>query len=277
MFSKHKLLALVFIVILFIVFFPQEIFAASSVSISSFPSSVIAGEEFNIIFGASGLNPDTQYNMKALGGSSFTEVDAWNSSWLQQNASWSSMPEFSSNFEGSASATTKARFDLDIASGSKELKIRIRKVGVDPYYDSPVVNLSVTAVTPTPTPAPTDTPTPTPTPTSTPIPTSTPTKTPTPTPTLVKTVTLTPTAKPTVFSTSSLAGEENDSEEVVLGLRNELVSSDNSTRPADLMEKKKFPLLPFILISAGILCIGGAGTVLLKSGLKNKHEDQEDN
>lgn len=175
---KH-ILSILFLFLLLLLF-PKSVFATPLISISSFPSSVIIGEEFDVVFDTSSLDPSAQYYMKALGGISFLEVDTWNSSWFQQNATWTSMPIFSSNSEGSASVTIKIRFNPSTVDGSKELKIRIRKVGDSTNYDSPTVNLSVIAVTSTPTPTEsitvTETPTATPTPTSTQTPTPTPAK-----------------------------------------------------------------------------------------------------
>ncbi len=245
-----KVLKCIVVFLLLFFFFPQKALAAVDVSIVSFPQSVIAGQEFNVAFDTSGLTPETKYNAKALGGNNFTEVDTWNSSWLQQNASWSSMPEFSSNLEGSASVSIKARFDSSTASGNKELKIRIRKLGVDPYYDSSVVNVSVTEATPTPTPTLTPTATPTSTPTSTPTKTSTPTATPTKTPT--PTPTKSPTPKPTPLQSPS-----GQAEELVLGIQN------STSTPG-----KKFPVFPVILIVAGFLCIAGAVFFFIKNNVK---------
>ena len=263
-----KKFPVIFFLLLFFIF-PSEIFAASSVSIFSFPSSAIAGEEFNIIFNASGLNPDTQYNTKALGGSSFTEVDTWNFSWLQQNASWSNMPEFSSNFEGSASATVKARFDSDTVSGSKELKIRIRKIGVDPYYDSPVVGLSVTAVTPTPTPSPTPSPTTASTATSTSKPTSTPTSTP------IKSPTPKPTSTPRETTSGQATSEEMTTpQSFVLGLEDK-TAGDEASESAK--EEKSFSLLPIVFIVAGLVCIGAALYLVFKKSKAYNEKSEENN
>lgn len=232
---------------LFLLLIPNVVSAAPVVSIDTFPPSAIAGVEFDVVFSASGLEPSTNYNSKALGGESFNQVDTWNSSWLQQNASWSSMPEFSSNPEGTASASVKARFESSTSSGAKEFKIRIRKLNTDPYYDSSAVNISVTAVTPSPTAVPA-----TSVPTASPAPTVTPTKTPTPIPTK------TPTSKPT---TPPNPEPEILGEEITL----EPETSKPSSTPEGL-PKKNFPILPITLVASGIGMIGFAVYNLVRAG-----------
>lgn len=250
--------------LLFVFASVSKIFAAPNVIISSFPSSVIAGEEFNICFDATDLSPNMQYNAKALGGNNFTEVDTWNSSWLQQNASWSSMPEFSSDSEGKISTTVKARFEPETASDVKELKIRIRKISTDPYYDSSVINISVAAPTPTPTPTPTNTPAPTDKPDNTPVPTSGPTSTPKPTvvPTIKK---LTPTLTPKPTGEESAHDEESSSDGLFLGASD---SAENTASPSAAPEPKiKSPIhpVPIIITSLGVLLmIAGSSPYLIQ-------------
>lgn len=77
--SKKKLLFLIF---LFPYFLPGRLFAAPSLIITTYPLSVIAGQEFDVTFSASDLVPSTTYYAKSLGGEGLTEVDTWNSSWL---------------------------------------------------------------------------------------------------------------------------------------------------------------------------------------------------
>ena len=147
---------------------------AVSVSNLSAPTSVTSGEEFNVSFDGTDLVPGTAYYAKALGGESFTKVDTWNSSWLQQNSAWSGMPVFTSNAVGSISATLKARFEQDTSSGGKEFKVRIKKTDVSGNYDSEIVSISVTAVTPSPSPSPVQSSTASPTSIPSPTKTSTP-------------------------------------------------------------------------------------------------------
>jgi hypothetical protein len=255
-----KLLFLILIFSFFI--FPKVIFAAPTISITSFPSSVTAGDEFNIEFSATGLNPSAQYSMKARGGNNLTEADTWNSAWLNDNDVWSSMPVFTSDPEGSASATLKARFGPTTLSGQKDLVIRIRGTT---NYDSPAVSVSVTAATPTPTP--TDTPTPTPNPTSPPTttPTSTPVKTLTPTPKpTIELVTTDPTPEPEVQGVQD--AQSGDSMNL-LGTASASAATTDSGGP---------PVIPIILISCGGIFVVGAGLALAKKG-KSEYNLKDEN
>jgi hypothetical protein len=110
---------------------------------------------------------------------------------------------------------------------------------------------------PTPTPSPTSTPTPTPTSTPTPTPTAT------PTPTSTATKTPTPTAKVTVKPTVE-AEKTEDTENVVLGLRDELQKETPTPTLVASEQKKKLPLGAVILIVMGIGLVGGSGFVLLR-------------
>ncbi|KKT49671.1 MAG: hypothetical protein UW41_C0003G0038 [Candidatus Collierbacteria bacterium GW2011_GWC2_44_18] len=151
-------------------YFPLVVLATPVVTVSSFPPSVVAGEKFSPSFNISGLSLSSSYFMKALGGNSFSEVDTWNSSWLQQNADWTSMPSFTSDSDGNAQTTIECRFDPATATGSKEFKVRIRKADIATNYDSSPVTVSVLDATPTVSPTATPT-TKTPTLTQSPSPT----------------------------------------------------------------------------------------------------------
>ena len=115
-------------------------------------------------------------------------------------------------------------------------------------------------------------PTPTPTPTSTPTPTPTPTLTPTPTPT--STPTKKPTPKPSPKEEIVLESEDSSSDQV-LGLREQL----KTLEPEESEEnpKKKFPVLPVILIIFGAGLMGFAGYTLFKKmkteGYNNQSEE----
>lgn len=173
------------------VFACTSIRAEPQISVTSFPSTANAGQEFEIGFSAVGLSVGSSYYIKGLGGENFTEVDTWNSGWFQQNAAWVSMPTFDSGSDGSPSATFKVRFDEEAASGTKDFKVRIKKSDSDgPNFDSSIVSISVSALPPTPsaTPMRSSSPSLVPTPTATHflsvLPTKRPTKTPTPSPTI---------------------------------------------------------------------------------------------
>lgn len=102
--------------------------------------------------------------------------------------------------------------------------------------------------TPTPTPSPTPTENPTPTPTKTPSPT--PTKTPKPTPTK------------TPIPTDTLASESS-----VLGIRESLPETPDPTPDAG-NDKEKLPVLPFILIFAGLCFIAVPIFSIIRNGKK---------
>lgn len=219
--------------------------ASETLNISSFPTSKNAGEEFDINFTAIGLTSSASYYMKGLGGNttttSFTEIDTWNNGWVQQNGSWVSMPTFSANAEGSASATLKVRFDPNVATNNKDFKLRIRKTDSDINIDSNIVGISVTAVTPSPTS----------------VPTATPTKTPSPAPTAAPTtkpVVKTATPKPTQTSEPT---EETKIEEAIS--TNIEVTQTSTPEPLVLgenIEKKKVPIIAYVFIVLGLGFLG---------------------
>jgi hypothetical protein len=125
-----------------------------------------------------------------------------------------------------------------------------------------------------PTPTPTETPAPTQAPTATPTPSST--KTPTPKPTVQVTT------KPSATSTKPPLAESTPAEDLVLGLRDQMKTTEPASTEA---VKKDFSLpsviLPAILILGGAVCMGVPGYMFFKktrSGYTNKSdESSEDN
>ncbi|MFZ5933133.1 MAG: lamin tail domain-containing protein [Patescibacteria group bacterium] len=115
-----------------------------------------------------------------------------------------------------------------------------------------------------PTPTPTPTPSPTPTPTPTPIPTKSPTSTPT------KTSTPKPISTPEVV----LSNEENDSNELVLGLREQLKESEEKEEVSEKKEEKKFPYFAIVIMLLGLVLMGGAGYMLHRN-LKYNNDSEE--
>lgn len=248
--------------VLFFVF-PPSIYATTQVSIDSFQNTIVAEQGFDVYFSATGLDSGASYYVKALGGNNFTEADTWNnntSNWLQQNASWTNMPDFTANNEGSASATIKTRFEKE-AVGSKEFKLRIRKINVTPNIDSDVVIISVSAASPDPTSTPTESPTDTPSPT--PIPTST--QTPTPRPTVKAAATKRP---------IKLTFDTDDSEDSILGLREGLAPSPTGTPEPEV--GRKFPWSSLFFILGGIGFMGFAGFSFLKQRQKGYNDENGD-
>ena len=110
--------------------------------------------------------------------------------------------------------------------------------------------------------------TPTSTPTATPTPTPTPTKTPTPTPTKK------PTPKPSPKEEIVLESQTSNSDQV-LGLREQLKTLE--PEGGEESPKKKFPVLPVILIIFGAGLMGFAGYTLFKKmkteGYNNQSEE----
>ena len=231
----YKLLIVLILILSSGIILTTDANAGGKVEIINFSQSIIAGNEFEVGFKAEGLDINSEYNIKGLGGENFTEVDTWNNDWLQQNAAWVSMPTFLSN-DGSPSGTLKLRFD-STSSGTKDLKVRIKKSGSDSSnIDSPTVSVSVTAATPSPTPVTTTQPTKTPSPTS--VPTLSPTSTPSPT--------QKPTPKPSAGSTPEVLAENT--------FYSDTASLSPSPTPA-ASETKKFPFLALVLIFAGVILI----------------------
>jgi hypothetical protein len=107
--------------------------------------------------------------------------------------------------------------------------------------------------TPTPEPSATPNPTSTPEPTSTPKPTPTVQKTPTPKPTIKATATkkVVPTQSPVAIK------QGEDSDEVILGLRNQL--SITPTENPGEESNRKFPFPAILMIVGGISFMGAAG------------------
>ncbi|MCX6705506.1 MAG: lamin tail domain-containing protein [Candidatus Woesebacteria bacterium] len=115
-------------------------------------------------------------------------------------------------------------------------------------------------------PTPTPSPTPTHTPTATPNPTATPTKTPS-TSLRTNSPTPTPTKSPTPGATTSTSPPTSTPEELVLGIQNS-TSSPSASPEEEVIDKKKFPVFPIILIVTGFLCIAGAVFFFIKNNVK---------
>lgn len=226
--------------------------AASELVISLGQNSVVAGNEFQINLSPSGLDPLTNYYIKALGGVEFYEVQTFNTNWLSWNGSWSDMPQFTSP-DASASATpisVKARFKGDTSAGSKEVKVRIRKTAEDTNIDSNVVTMSVEA---TPTPSPTATPSPSPTASPTPSPTATATPTPKPTPKPTKSPTPLPSATP---SPTPIEIGKATSTPTVLGV-DDSESTSGPTTP--------LPVPAIVMIGVGVVFTALAGASIWRA------------
>lgn len=209
------------------------------VSITTFPSSITAGQEFEVSYQGTGLELNQNYNIKGLGGENFTEVDTWNNEWFQQNAAWASMPVFGSGADGSPSGTLKVRFDSETQSGAKDFKIRIKKSdSSDTNIDSLPVSISVSALPPTSTPESAHTS----------VPTLTPMSTPTSIPTVLKTSSPRPAATPKT-QTPEVLGE------TVLD-----PTSLPTVTPLKKVENRNQSNFPFIAVVLVIIGLGFVGT-----------------
>ena len=264
---KSFIKILVYIVI-FVSFYilPTSIFSAPEIIINTYPMSIIAGQVFDVNFSVLGLPSNTNYYSKSIGGIDFEEVDTWNINWLQQNDAWTSMPTFTSDSEGSASASIKSRFAMTTLGGSKEYKIRIRKIDSSTNNDSPSVNILVTTPLPTPTQTATATSTPTTTAASTSIPTKTATATPIKTATTKPTTTATPTEKPT---------DEPESENKINLTETDIkVKTSPEGIVAGATTTKKSPLLSILFIISGVGFLG-YGSYLIYNGRSDINRDKK--
>lgn len=221
--------------------------AASPFTINSYPTSVVSGKKFVVLFSGAGLSPNTNYNVKALGGDSQTEADTWSdseSNWLQQNTAWVKMPVFTTNSEGSASGSIKARFE-ESSSGPKDFFLRAQKTGSSEQVNTDHVTIIVSQGTPSPSP----TASPSPTTTDTPAPTYRPTPHPTP-------------------------STPDTSESDVLAARNELYTPTPSESPSPSPEAASEgpPVLPVVFIVGGLGFLGAGSYPFIKRKLAKYNE-----
>jgi hypothetical protein len=241
-----KFLIKIFVILLCLLFTPNIVLAAASISITNLPSSITAYEGFDISINATNLDAGANYYIKSSAGDGSHDVETWTtktSEWLALDAQWEKMSEFTAN-ESTTSASVKARFKRDI-SGDKQIKVVVRKVGTTTDYDSNLKTINVLAATPEPTQESTSTPSPSPTPTPTKSPTPKPTKTPTPIPT----------------KTPDILGKETENPDRNL-LSADDIRLDISPSPAALIKSNKLSSIPpysLIIVASGIIFLGLAG------------------
>lgn len=264
MFNKIPKFLSIFFLCLFLL--AKNVYSSPLVEIVSYPSSAIGGEEFQVSFNTISLTANSSYYSKSISVDSDYDVQTWSnktSSWLNYNSSWDDMPEFTSNSEGSASATLKIRFKSDINSGIKNIKVRIRKTNSSSNDDSLSILLPVTAATsaPSPTPDPEETESPTSTPTTTLTPTSTSTSIKTPTP------------KPTKISTPEPT--EGVKIEGVLGIQNENISPTPSEDFQEGFQKPKVSILAIVFVILGISFVGFSGFAFFRKKGFNNNKDEK--
>lgn len=231
-------------------FLPKTILAAAAVTVTG-PTEVTAMNEFSLSIAATGLDPTTKYYFKGVGGNENYDIQTkgQSSNWLNWNSSWNEFPQFESISDGTLSTTLTVRFRNETTSGSKNVRVRIRKLDTEDNIDSNDIQISVTAL-PQTTPSPT--PSLSPTPTITPKPTSSPT--------------IRPTAKATSFATSRPTSAPQ-----VLSATNQpnsLMGTVTSPTPTPQGESTDSPNIVAISLSiAGVVFLGLATFPFLKSKL----------
>lgn len=171
--SSARKLIVGFLTFIFLSLFSPSALAAPAIEITSFPSSVVIEQSFEISVNLNNLETGAKYFLKAIGGADWYKIRTWSdkeNSWLAWNASWEKMPELIAQ-EGENQFLLSVKFIAETPLGNNPLKARIRKEATSTNYDSETVNIEVLSSSP---------PTPTPTPTNTPTPTSSPTFSPPP-------------------------------------------------------------------------------------------------
>lgn len=221
-----------------------------------YTSPLKVGDEFNVTFKATGFEGDRLYYAKGVGGNSGYDVQTWSdktSSWESWDSTWSDLPEFTSNSEGTI---LKTRFKESTSEGDKEFKVRLADSSdTNKTYDSVNVTIPVSKADPTPTNSPTPTPT----------------STPTPTETITSTPTLKPTRKPvnTTTQTSDEAGGLRlDEEGLILGYREDLSPTPFQVEGAEDAKTNPFPVLAGIFMTVGVGLIGVASRPFFQKSKK---------
>lgn len=244
------------LIVLFILFNTNTI-NASEIVIVNYPQSVFAGVSFDVSFQAGGLATQSGYFVKGLGGENFTKIDTYNSGgWFQQNASWTSMPSFAPDTQGSVSGQIKVKFDPLTSSGSQQFKLRIRNSVSEDNFDSSTIFINVITPTPSPTISPTTSPT------KSPSPSSSPTKSPSPKPSLIPIQT--PITTPTPTQLSAL----DPSPTVVLD--NDVVIENKSLA----IDKKLVKNISIFIMSIGLLICLWAGYLMYKIRYNRQNEEK---
>lgn len=258
-----------FLVVFFLFTSSSSVYATADISIDSYPSSVIIGQEFSISITANNLSSGTSYYIKGRIGISSdlnkAETNNINNSspddWLADTDSWSKFPQITVGENTSTwSGTLKLRAKSTATDGQNSLKVRIKKTTTDTSYDSVVYEITLQpAPTPTltSTPTPTITPVPTSSPTNTGVPAATPTTKPIPTPTIYISPTIkkvSPTinliVSPTIYPTLS------ETTGTVLGENIESTSAGKGS-------EKELPIF-LLLLGSGVMFMLAAAVISIK-------------
>lgn len=253
-----------FVVCLVFVLIARPVAAAPSISITSLPSTLVAGQSFTVAASASSLIANAAYYTKIRLG---TSTDALNKGqtnnslndspddWLGDSDSWSKFPQITADSSGNWSGNIVGRPSDTAVIGSNVVTVRMRKTDGSTNYDSSTSSVFVDpAPTSTPTPTLTPTPTSTPTPQATATPTSVPTPTKTPTPTPIKTPTQTPTKIPSPTPTEI----PEDTPEVTPMVLGESVVNDESSPSAYTQNNSWRPMvISLLLVATGLAILAG--------------------
>ncbi len=248
----------IIIFVLFLIFGISPVFAAVNISVGSYPSSAIIGQEFTVSITANDLSSDISYYLKGrIGtGTDLNKAETNNSNnsppddWLSDTDSWSKFPIITSGETSTWSGTLKLRAKNNATVGQNILRIRLKKTSSDTTYNSEDYSLNLEAAptatptlsptaTITPTPRPNDTPTPTPS--NTPKPQSSPTNKPSATPLKVS---------PTI--TQKLTPTPEDKDEI-----KGIVLGESVSTPSSVPEIKNslYLSLMLFLIGGGLIFI----------------------
>lgn len=270
-----------FVLVVFFLFTSSSsVYAAVNISVDSYPSSVIIGQEFSISITANNLSSGTSYYIKGRIGINSdlnkAETNNINNSspddWLADTDSWSKFPEITVGDNISTwSGTLKLRAKSTATDGQNSLKVRIKKTTTDTSYDSEVYEITLQ-----PAPTPTSTPTPTSVPTA--VPASNPTAAPTSVPSLTASRTPTPTAtsKPTTAPTIYISPTPKSgsptpiiTEGSVLGEITQASITPEEEKIAGASAKSALPVF-LGLLGSGLLFIVAAAVVSIKQIKSNQ-------
>lgn len=272
----RKLFFSIIFLITFLLIQPVSTCAAVRISIDSFPSSVIIGQEFSISVSVDGLSPDTLYYIKGRIGTE-SELDKAetnnpnNSSsddWLADNDSWSKFPQITlSQNSSSWSGILKLRTRKTAISGVNSLKVRIKKATTDTSYDSPGYEINLQPA-PTFTPLPTNPPTFTVTPTNTPVPPTIPNLSIT-----MAVISVTPTRKPIITvkpkEVYEVYSDDYKPTGIVLG-ENISSSVPLETQKTEYKVQTASLFLLFFFLGGGTICIAIAVFIAIRQIKKEK-------
>jgi len=266
----------------------KVVIGAPSASFSSYPNTVMVGEEFSVLFSVESLDASSSYYFKSRIGPDMShltkgQTKSPSGEWLSDSESWSSgkFPVFNTDEKGTISGNIFSRVSPNVGVvGENYYVLRILKVGEDSSRAQTLEGSFIFLVNPPPTPTPTPEPTAIPTPTSKPTPTP---RLPTPTPTATPsapTFTPIPTNNPSLVPTLKITPIELAGSGEVLGEEEEATVGGfyplEATEEAEKIEEatpagkksNKNKILGGIFLGAGLVAIFGAAFSLWYTKLK---------